>query len=223
MTAPEDDILNEGRGTVLYTSNNCHYCHRVRLVLLKKGLPCEIIECDGDELPPEVLPHVHADPDTGRQAPPVLKDKDVALSLPGVILEYLDERYPYPPLMPIMPVDRARRRTQLQQMDLEWSPLVDKLARPGHSKTDVLRRRRKELRDKILALAPAFEESLYFMGEEETLADVYILPILWRLPSLGVEIERTRETRGLLEYEERSFDTAHFRKSLTPREMGLRR
>ena len=212
----DDGFFGEGFTTTFYTEADCHYCHRVRLVLVDKRIPCSVEEIESSELPADVL---QANP---KGMLPCLKDRSAILFFPNVIMEYLEDRYPHPPHMPVMPLERAHRRTQILQFDQDISTSVDKLTNPGYSRSSVLRQHRQHLRDQFLALAPGFEQGPYFLSTIATIADFVLLPIMWRLPSLGVVLENTRQTRAMLEYQERLFETKMFQDSLTPREIALR-
>ena len=200
--------------TMLYSSRNCHYCQRVRLALREKRIPFEMTTVDGelDAKMLEINPYGKV---------PILVDRDLTLFFPDVILEYLEERYPHPPLMPEVPMARARLRTYMRQIDLEWGNCVDKLAHPGYSRTHVLKSYREQLRQSVLAIAPIFVNQPYYMSQEMSLLDCCALPILWRLPILGVEISRNRQTRAMLEYIDRMKDTQTFQDSLTDEEKVL--
>ena len=194
--------------TILYSDRNCHYCQRVRLVLHEKRIPFDLRFVDG-ELPPDILE------DSAYGMIPTLRDRDLTVFFPHLILEYLEERYPHPPLMPEVPTERARIRIFMQQIEQEWGQAVNRLANPGYSRSHVLRNIRTELRQSVLTIAPIFDIKPYYMSETLTLLDCCAMSILWRLPTLGVDIPRTRQTRALLEYIGRMQETTSFKDSLT--------
>lgn len=202
--------------TTLYSLRDCHLCQRVRMVLQEKRIPFNLEIVDG-ELPADVRNENHYG------LLPTLKDRNLTLFFPNLIMEYLEERYPHPPLMPEVPTDRAQIRTYIEQIDCDWGSAVQKLSNPGYSRSHVLRKLREELRQSVISLAPIFNSKAYFMSGEMTLADCCALPILWRLPGLGVEIPKTRHTRAMLEYVERVQGTASFKDSLTDVEKQLMR
>lgn len=200
--------------TILYSNRDCHYCQRIRLVLNEKRIPFEIQFVD-DEMPPELEEkNVYGEI-------PVLRDRDLMLFFPNIIIEYLEERYPHPPLMPVVPIERANLRTYIQQVEREWSARLDKITNRGYSRSHVIRNVRQELQNSILMIAPVFDSKPFYMSEVMTLADCCVLPILWRLPLLGVELPRTRQTRAMLDYMERMSNTNSFQESLTDVERQL--
>ncbi|MGI9345469.1 MAG: glutathione S-transferase N-terminal domain-containing protein [Gammaproteobacteria bacterium] len=198
----------------LYSSRNCHLCQRVNLALQEKTIRFhnQIIDNEFPEELSEQAPY---------QETPVLKDRDLVLFFPNLIMEYLEERYPHPPLLPEIPTERAKVRMYIHQIDRDWSGHVSKLSAPRFSRPKVLRQLREELRERIISVAPIFSEQAYYMSDVMTLADCCVLPILWRLPVLGIEIPRTRQTRAMLDYFNRMQATQVFQNSLTAVEREL--
>ena len=113
------------------------------------------------------------------------------------MMEYLDERFPHPPLLPVYPVARGESRQYIYRIERDWCRLVDEIQNGSQKAQD---KARKELRDSLLTIAPIFAEKPFFMNEEFTLVDCCLAPILWRLELLGVEIPQTRQSKPLLEY-----------------------
>ena len=111
-----------------------------------------------------------------------MTDRDLGLYNAGIMLEYLDERFPHPPLLPVYPVSRANSRTLMLRIDKEWCPLVDILIAKERSEKELLIVR-EELLNEISTVAPTFKEFDFFMSEDFSLIDCYLAPILWRLPS----------------------------------------
>ena len=166
---------------ILYSDKDDHYSHRVRIVLAEKDIACEIRETNNDDAPEEVLsinPYHEL---------PILVDRDLGLYNTTVMMEYLDERFPHPPLLPVYPVTRANSRTLMLRIDKEICPLVDKLSAKDGTDKELLVAK-EELLHEISAIAPTFKEFPFFMSEEFSLADCYLAPILWRLPSLGINL-----------------------------------
>lgn len=188
----------------LYSSNHCPLSHRVRIALLEKSVTADIIGLDEDYLPVDLMdlnPY---------NSVPTLVDRDLVLYNSHIIMEYLDERYPHPPLLPIDPVNRARSRLFLYRIERDWYSLIDVLN--GDDK------QRKaaavaELRDGLTAVAPIFQQKPFFMNDEFSLVDCSLAPLLWRLPSYGVTLPP--QAKPLLAYAERVFDRASFQKSLS--------
>ena len=119
---------------ILYSERDNHYSHRVRIVLAEKDIACEIREFDIEEAPDDILSV------SPYHKLPILVDRDLALYDTSVMMEYLDERFPHPPLLPVYPVARANCRELMLRIDREWCPLVDsiisgKLTKPKEKKT----------------------------------------------------------------------------------------
>lgn len=190
-----------------------HYSHRVRIVLAEKGVSVDVISTDKNELPDEVS---EVSP---YQSLPVLLDRDLALYESKVIMEYLDERFPHPPLLPVYPVARAKSRLWMYRIERDWSPLVDSLTSdsPKNAATKT-----KQLKESLLAIAPIFTEMPFFMSDEFTIVDCCLAPILWRLPQLGISFASNRQTKPLLDYMERLFARESFIASLTDVERDIR-
>ena len=203
------------RSTMTFFSDaSSHYSHRVRIVLAEKGVTVDIIDVDPENLPEEVS---ELNP---YNSLPTLVDRDLSLYESKVMMEYLDERFPHPPLLPVYPVARGESRQYIYRIERDWCRLVDDILAGGTQKA--LDKARKDLRDSLLTIAPIFSEKPYFMNEEFTLVDCCLAPILWRLPQLGVEIPQSRQSKPLLEYMERLFARPGFQESLTEKERELR-
>ena len=147
---------------------------------------------------------------------PTLVDRDLVLYETSVICEYLDERYPHPPLMPIDPLSRARLRLGMVRMERDWYPFVEQIEAGGRPAETA----RKRLRETLLASLPLFKAAKFFLNPEMSLADCALAPLIWRLPSLGVDLPR--EARVIEDYGERIFRNPGFTRSLTEEEKALR-
>ena len=187
--------------------------HRVRIVLAEKGVSFEVINMEVRGKMEELL---ELNP---YGAVPTLVDRELALYDPNIIAEYLDERFPHPPLMPVYPVARAKARLIIYRFDREWGPLIKKLET---GKVLELRLVAKELANYLMQLIPVFQSSNYFLGDEFTLVDCCIAPILWRLPMWGVTLPPA-ETKILNKYAQRLFARDSFQASLTEAEQELRK
>lgn len=205
-------VLNPRSRTVLtlYSSRNDVQCHRVRLVLAAKGVVYDFVGVN-PQSPPEDL--VDLNP---YHSVPTLVDRDLVLYETGVISEYLDERYPHPPLMPIDPLSRARLRLAMVRMERDWYPFVGQIETGGRPADTA----RKRLRETLLASLPLFKAAKFFLNPEMSLADCALAPLIWRLPSLGVDLPR--EARVIDDYGERIFRNPGFTRSLTEEEKALR-
>jgi RNA polymerase-associated protein len=194
----------------LYSARDCIHCHRVRLVLAAKGVTYDLVPVDLDD-PPEDLLDLNP-----YNSVPTLVDRDLVLYDTSVICEYLDERYPHPPLMPVDPLSRARRRLAIVRIENDWLTLVDQIEAGGRPADTA----RKSLRDELIKNASAFKASKFFLSPEMSLADCALAPLIWRLDSLGVQLPR--EAHVITDYGERIFRSQGFARSLTPEEKLLR-
>ncbi|HSX87995.1 MAG TPA: glutathione S-transferase N-terminal domain-containing protein [Pseudomonas sp.] len=196
-----------------YSDPADHYSHRVRIVLAEKGVIAEIINVEKDNCPAKLL---EVNPYASL---PTLVDRDLALYESTVVMEYLDERYPHPPLLPVYPVARANSRLLIHRIQRDWCKLVDQILDP-RSKDPVRALARKELRESLTGVSPLFADKAYFLSEELSLVDCCLLPILWRLPVLGIELPKA--AKPLLDYMDRQFAREAFQASLSPIERDMR-
>ena len=198
----------------LFSDPICQYSHRVRIVLAEKGVTVDIEDVDAGAVTEEIL---EANP---YGTLPTLVDRDLALYESKVVMEYLDERFPHPPLLPVYPVARAESRLLIHRIEKDWCALVDSIQ---HTRSEnVIKKATKELKDSITGIAPIFAEKPFFMSEEFTLVDCCIAPILWRLPSLGVDIRSSKQTKPLLAYMDALFARESFQESLSEQEREMR-
>ena len=202
------------RSTMTFFSDaSSHYSHRVRIVLAEKGVTVDIIDVDPDNLPEEVS---ELNP---YNSLPTLVDRDLALYESKVMMEYLDERFPHPPLLPVYPVARGESRQFIYRIERDWCSLVDEIQNGPQKSQD---KARKDLRDSLLTIAPIFAEKPFFMNDEFTLVDCCLAPILWRLEQLGIDMPQTRQSKPLLDYMARLFERPSFQESLTQKEREMR-
>jgi RNA polymerase-associated protein len=183
----------------------------VRIVLAEKGVTVDICQVDVANPPEELL---ELNP---YNSVPTLVDRDLVLYTSRIIMEYLDERFPHPPLMPVYPVARGKSRLMMHRIELDWYSLADKIL-AGAPDADAAR---KDLRENLLAIAPIFNEFPYFMSEEFSQVDCYMAPLLWRLPSMGIEFTG-KGAKELKAYMTRLFERESFQASLTDVERELR-
>jgi RNA polymerase-associated protein len=197
-----------------FSDSTSHYSHRVRIVLAEKGVTVDLIETDAAH-PPAELSELNP-----YNSLPTLVDRELVLYESKVMMEYLDERFPHPPLLPVYPVARAESRLFIHRIEKDWCTLVDSIQ---HSRSDnVVTKSQKELREGLLAIAPIFTEKPFFMSDEFTLVDCCIAPILWRLPSLGVDIRASKQSKPLLNYMDSLFNREAFQESLSEQEREMR-
>ena len=198
----------------LFSDPICQYSHRVRIVLAEKGVTVDIEDIDPKSVTEEIL---EANP---YGTLPTLVDRDLALYESNVVMEYLDERFPHPPLLPVYPVARAESRLWIYRIERDWCVLIDQIkASPDGKKADAAR---KEFRESLVTIAGIFEEMPYFMSEEFTLVDCCLAPMLWRLPELEISLPNNRHVKPLHEYMERLFERPSFQESLTDLEREIR-
>lgn len=196
----------------LFSKPTCIHSHRTRLVLAEKNINIEIANVAGPDLPEDLMdlnPY---------HTVPTLVDRDLVLYDSRVIIEYLDERFPHPPLMPVDPVTRAQFRLALFRIETDWYPLAQQLdVDPERKQAD---KARKMLKESILASADLFSPRQFFLSDEFSLVDCSIAPVLWRLPVYGIELGGRAES--IEAYMRRVFERRSFRQSLTELEQEMR-
>ena len=192
---------------ILFSDPENHYSHRVRMVLREKGVTVEVIDVDPSNKPEDLL---EVNP---YGTLPTLLDRDLVLYQSTVIMEYLDERFPHPPLLPVYPVARAQCRLLMHRIEVDWSEKVDLLVL-GKGREVALEKARKELRESLVAIAPVFADRPFFMSEEFTLVDCFVAPILWRLSVLDLNLTN-RQIKPIERYMKEVFERDAFRERLT--------
>lgn len=196
---------------ILYSEPKCPFCHRVRLVLAEKGISYDLVEVDYANLPDELMDF------NPYGTVPTLVDRELRLYESRIIMEYLDERFPHPPLLPVDPVSRASSRLYMYRVDRDWFSLAEQIKKGREA--EVLRAR-KELRESLISTAPVFSAKPFFMSDEFSLVDCTLAPLLWRLPALGVELPP--QARAIHDYTARIFERPGFVSSLTEDERDMR-
>lgn len=198
----------------LFSDPTCQYSHRVRIVLAEKGVTVDIEDIEASGVTEEIL---EANP---YGTLPTLVDRDLALYESKVVMEYLDERFPHPPLLPVYPVARAQSRLWIYRIERDWCTLIDQIvASPDSKKAEAAR---KEFRESLISVASIFADMDFFMNEEFTLVDCCLGPMLWRLPQLGIDLPSNRQVKPLLDYMDRLFARPSFEESLTDLEREIR-
>ena len=195
----------------LYTTTKSIECHRTRIVLAEKEIIHETLEVDARKLPEDLIdlnPYCSV---------PTLVDRDLVLYNSRVIMEYLEERFPHPPLMPVGPVARAQTRLALHRVETDWFPLADIIETKGEK---AVTKARKELTESIAATADEFSARPFFLSDSFSLVDATIAPILWRLPHYGIELPKA--AKSVQAYADRMFEREGFQVSLTEAERELR-
>ena len=197
---------------VLFSGAKDPSSHRVRLMAKEKDIPMEIVEVDLEDMPEDLL---ELNP---YGTLPTLVDRELVLYDPQVIIEYLDERFPHPPLMSVDPTSKARARQMLRQIEKEWYPLIDTIANDKDAAE--VKKARRDLLERLIQLIPVFDHKEYFMSDDYSLVDVSMAVLLWRLPSLGIELPRT--AKSIFDYADKVLSREAFQESLSDDELDMR-
>lgn len=195
----------------LYSGTTDPFSHRCRIVLFEKGMDFEVIDVDLYNKPEDIAvinPYNRV---------PVLVDRDLVLYEANIINEYIDERFPHPQLMPPDPILRARARQLLHSFEQELFAHIDQLEK-GQKAAD---KSRAAVRDQLVQFAPLFTKQKFMLGDEFSMLDVAISPLLWRLEHYGIDLPKT--AAGIMKYGERIFSRQGFIDALTPSEKVMRR
>jgi stringent starvation protein A len=203
----------------LYMNNEDPYSHRVRIVLAEKGINAELFDITSPEFFEKLL---QCNP---YGSVPTIIDRDLILYETNIITEYLDERFPHPPLLPVYPVARAKSRQMIYRIERDWYPLLQRIENSLKADkvtvdTENGKSAQKQLEESLTNLAPVFAGKPYFMSEEFTLVDCCIAPLLWRLRCLGVKLNTL--PNGIQSYEERLFKRPSFKATLNEVESGVK-
>lgn len=194
---------------ILYSHPDCINNHRVRLVLCEKAVSSKIEIVDLDN-PSEEFLQINPYGDL-----PTLVDRDLILNHASIIMEYLDERFPHPPLLPVYPIAKAKSRLMIYRIEQDWYQLIDLIEKKPNDKAA-----KKRIISSLLKLEPIFAEMPYFLSSEYSLVDCSIAPVLWRLPKYGIEIPE--EAEYIKAYCKRVFSRNSFQASLTDQECAIR-
>ena len=196
----------------LYSGTTDPYSHRCRIVLYEKGMDFQVIDVDLANKPEDLAvinPHNQV---------PVLVERDLVLQQANIINEYIDERFPHPQLMPADPVMRARARLFLYNFEEQ---LFSHVADIGTGNSKATEKARSAIRDNLTQLVPLFSRQEYILGDEFSMLDVAIAPLLWRLGHYGIELPK--QAAPLLKYAERIFSRPAYIEAMTPSEKAMRR
>jgi len=205
-------VANRRSVMTLFSRPTDIHSHRARLVLAEKNINIEISNIPGPDLPEDLMdlnPY---------HSVPTLVDRDLTLYDSRVIIEYLDERFPHPPLMPVDPVTRAQFRLALFRIETDWYSIAEEAENSNDGKLGA--KARKLLRESILQSAELFGARPYFLSEEFSLVDCTIAPLLWRLPVYGVDLGPDSE--AIETYMNRVFARRSFQEGLTELEQEMR-
>ncbi|RTZ43281.1 glutathione S-transferase [Candidimonas sp. SYP-B2681] len=200
---------------VLYSGTTCPFSQRCRFVLFEKGMDFEIRDIDLYNKPEDISvmnPYGQV---------PILVERDLILYESNIINEYIDERFPHPQLMPADPVMRARTRLFLYNFEKELFVHVSVLENRASSDTKAQDFARQNIRDRLAQLAPMLLKNKYMLGEEFSMLDVAVAPLLWRLDHYGIELPKN--AAPIQKYAERIFSRPAYIEALTPSEKVMRR
>ena len=206
-------VVAKRSSMTFYSDGSDHYSHRVRIVLAEKGVAVDVLDVDLANKPEDLAslnPYNEL---------PTLVDRELTLYEPNVMMEYLDERFPHPPLLPVYPVERARSRLWLYRIERDWTPLV-LVALDASADQAVKEKARKDFKDSLTAIDPIFSEKPFFMSDEYTLVDCCMAAILWRLPLMGITIDKEKAP-NLQAYMGRLFERESFKASLSDLESDM--
>ena len=196
----------------LYSGTTCLFSHRCRIVLYEKGMDFQIVDVDLYNMPDDLAvmnPYNRV---------PVLVERDLILYEANIINEYIDDRFPHPQLIPADPVMRARARLFLFRFELELFSQIDAIEQGSQKTAD---KARAVIRDNLTQIAPVFAKQRYMLGEEFSMLDVAIAPLLWRLDYYGIQLGK--QTAPLMKYAERLFSRPAFIEALTAPERVMRK
>jgi stringent starvation protein A len=201
---------------VLYSGTTCPFSQRCRLVLFEKGMDFEVRDVDLFNKPEDIStmnPYGQV---------PILVERELILYESNIINEYIDERFPHPQLMPADPLMRSRARLMLFNFEKELFVHVNVLENDKSKSSEKANdRARSEIRDRLTTLAPLFLKNKYMLGDEFSMLDVAVAPLLWRLDHYGIELSKT--AAPLMKYAERIFSRPAYIEALTPSEKVMRR
>lgn len=204
-------VANRRSVMTLFSAHSCVRCHRIRIILAEKDIAVDVVNLDPDDLPEDL-----SDLNPYNEVP-TLVDRDLALYGTHVITEYLDERFPHPPLMPVDPVSRAAARLALYRVERDWYAGLDLIAQ---STGAALTKARKVLRESLLNATEIFELKPFFLSDEFSIVDSAIAPVMWRLPAAGIPLESL--PKAIQQYSDRVCQRESFQLSLTDMERELR-
>ncbi|MEY3182971.1 MAG: hypothetical protein RLZ35_956 [Pseudomonadota bacterium] len=205
-------LANKRSIMTLYSGSD-PYSQQVRIVLEEKKITCEVLDRHANPRVQQEL--LECNP---YHSVPTLVDRELVLYPALNIMEYLDERFPHPPLMPVYPVARGRTRLMMYRVERDWYQPMERILANGSPA--VVEASRQELRDSLVSVTPVLSDMPYFLSEEFSLVDCCIAPLLWRLPLLGITLPK--EAKPVIDYAERLFARESFQASLTIAEKAMR-
>ncbi|GGF89369.1 MULTISPECIES: glutathione S-transferase N-terminal domain-containing protein [Cysteiniphilum] len=195
---------NKRSSMTLYTNGNDPFCHRIKMILAEKDISADIIDVVAEDKLEELY---ELNPYGGV---PTLMTKDLIVYEPNIIFEYLEERFPYPPLLSVFPLERAQARMLCKKIDSEWMPyLVNAL---NADNEDIRQANKIALLKALFSLIPTLSRQSYLLGDDFTIADCSLAVILYNLPKLDIRLPE--KAMPLIKYAKRLFARNSFRKSI---------
>lgn len=194
----------------VFCNESCIYSHRVKIVLAEKGVNFDIVYIDPENPSEDFLdlnPYGNL---------PTLVDRDLMINQSNIIMEYLDERFPHPPLLPVYPVAKAKSRLMIHRIEKDWFSLLKVIENGGKDADEA----REQFLSQLISLIPVFSEMPFFLSQEFSLVDCTIAPVLWRLPQYGIELPE--KASPIKDYANRMFSRNSFQASLSELEMEIR-
>ncbi len=207
-------ISNKRSVISLYSGARDPYSHQVRIVLEEKGVTFDVVDIDSSIKAKEEIAEYNP-----YGTVPTLIDRDLVLYRSEIIAEYIDERFPHPPLLPVYPVLKARSRLMIYRINHDWYSLMEQILDLGVSEVTKVQLR-QNLIDSLLSVTPIFAENPYFLSEEFSLIDCWIAPLLWRLPKMNINLPEA--AKAIINYENKVFARPSFQASLTDPERAMR-
>ena len=201
-------LANRRSAILLFSLPNCLDSHRTRIVIKEKEISAEIHEVNLNDIPDEIKILSPYD------QYPSLVDRELVLQNSRVIIEYLDERFPHPPLLPVDPISRAKFRLALNEIEHHWYPKYADSYKDEALDSKFI----DAIKTYLLEIAPLIKKK-FFMSDDFGLVDSSLAPLLWRLKSLDFDLASNNKT--ISEYSERIFDREAFQESLTETEKEL--
>ncbi len=201
-------LANRRSAILLFSLPDCLHSHRTRLVIKEKEISAELHEIDMNNISEEIKEISPYDDF------PTLVDRELVLQNSRVIIEYLDERFPHPPLLPVDPVARAKFRLALDRIEHQWYPEFNKSYKNGAIGDDFV----VKLKSYFLEIVPLISDN-FFMSEDFGLVDCSLAPLLWRIKCLGIELDKNKDI--IDKYSERIFNRDSFQASLSETERDI--
>jgi RNA polymerase-associated protein len=199
--------------TVLYSAPNSLESHAIRFIASEKDLECDVMHTEFEDMPEELIAY------NPTETMPTLFDRELILYDMAVIMEYLDERFPFPPMLPIDPIDKAEKRTLIYRFTRakdNWYQLVDDVLNGTKKVAD---NSRKILTNNLIELVPLFEYKPFFKSDTLGAVDAAIAPVLWRLKAMNIELPASAS--AVNDYANRIFAVESFQESLTDAEKEM--